>query len=103
MMVLKQLQKHSTKMSVKARLNIISIIARVHYDQGNYEAAGKIYNELLPKQKAVLGDDHPHTLTTMSNLALNHNGQGNYETAMEIYNEVLQKKKAALGDNDLET
>jgi hypothetical protein len=43
-------------------------LAGLYNSQGKYEKAESMYVDCLEKSKAVLGDMHPDTLTSMSNL-----------------------------------
>ena len=50
-----------------------------------------------------LGDNHPDTLGTMSNLASAYDNQGKYRDAMVLYKQCLDKQKAVLGENHPDT
>jgi tetratricopeptide (TPR) repeat protein len=49
--------------------------------------------------KVKLGDDHPHTISTMNNLANLYSDQGKYEAAEPLYVKCLEKMKVKLGDD----
>ncbi|KAH7343787.1 Tetratricopeptide repeat-domain-containing protein [Rhizoctonia solani] len=44
-------------------------LASTYQDLDRYEDASALHSEALDVRKRVLGKDHPHTLTSMSNLA----------------------------------
>ena len=44
-------------------------LANTYYNQGKYRDAEALYKQCLDKRKVVLGENHPHTLSTMNNLA----------------------------------
>jgi hypothetical protein len=47
----------------------MSNLADVLVGQGNYKAAGEIYQQTLELKEKVLGPEHPDTLMSMNNLA----------------------------------
>ena len=58
-----------------------------------------MHEEVLAKRRAILGDDHPSTLTSMHNLALTYGEQGKMTEAAKMNEEVLAKYRAILGDD----
>ena len=44
-------------------------LANIYDSQGKYRDAEVLFKQCLDKMKVVLGDSHPDTLGTMSNLA----------------------------------
>ncbi|KAJ7854469.1 hypothetical protein B0H13DRAFT_1642403 [Mycena leptocephala] len=53
--------------------------------------------------KQLLGDNHPDTLHTMSNLAKTYSDLGEHRKAEELHVIVLEKQKQLLGDNHPDT
>jgi len=49
-------------------LSILSRLARTYWEQGQWNNAEKLYVEVMEKNKRLLGDDHPDTLTSMANI-----------------------------------
>jgi len=47
----------------------LSNLAQTYGQQGKLTKAAKMYEEVLAKRKAILGDDHPDTRLRMDNLA----------------------------------
>ena len=52
--------------------------------QGKYQEAEEINRQTLASMQTVLGERHPDTLTSMSDLALVLGRQGKYQEAEEI-------------------
>src|SRR4051794_36818355 len=48
--------------------------------------------------RRVLGDDHPDTLTSASNLAANLRGLGEHQQARELNEDTLTRLRCVLGD-----
>uniref|UniRef100_A0A6V2J188 Kinesin light chain n=1 Tax=Ditylum brightwellii TaxID=49249 RepID=A0A6V2J188_9STRA len=53
-------------------------------NQGRYGEAEELFRPFLEVIKSALGEAHPHTLGTMSNLAAAVRGQGRYAEAEEL-------------------
>jgi hypothetical protein len=47
----------------------------------------------------VLGENHPHTLTSASNLALDLHALGQYEQARQLQQDTLTRRRRVLGDD----
>jgi hypothetical protein len=54
--------------------------------------------QVLARQRAVLGDDHPDTLTSIGNLALYHAHTGDRAGAVRLLSEALEARRRVLGD-----
>ncbi|GBG28969.1 Kinesin light chain [Hondaea fermentalgiana] len=59
-------------------------------DQGQYDVALKLHQEVLQIRKKTLGTIHPLTSTTMHNMASVLYSQGQYDVALKLYQEVLE-------------
>ena len=59
--------------------------------------------ELLGVQRRVLGPEHPHTLTTMSNLATSLHDQGKHAEAEQMQRELLDMQRRVLGPEHSDT
>jgi len=46
-----------------------------------------------PRRRRVLGEDHPHTLTTANNLALNLRALGDYQQAAEVEEWIKRQRR----------
>ena len=58
---------------------------------------------MLAGYRRQLGDDHPHTLTSMGNLGNLYKQQGKYTEAEELLTEALAGSRKQLGDDQPET
>jgi hypothetical protein len=52
---------------------------------------------VLEARKRVLGEEHPHTLTSMNNLAFTWRGQGHKEQAINLMSECVRLRTQVLG------
>ena len=57
----------------------------------------------MAKSRRVFGQDHPHTLTSLSNLADLYNSKGEYDRALQLFEECLAKRKRILGEDHPDT
>ncbi|KAJ7289900.1 P-loop containing nucleoside triphosphate hydrolase protein [Mycena rebaudengoi] len=86
----------------------IALVFRVKYglifwEAGKYKQFEKLLDKVLEEQRQLLGDNHPDTLRTMTNLATAYLDLGEHQKAKELQVTVLQKRKQVLGDNHLDT
>jgi hypothetical protein len=51
----------------------------------------------METKKRVLGQEHPHTLTSMGNLALTYSDHGRRKEAEELEVQVMETRKRVLG------
>ena len=79
------------------RADLLENLARYDENQGRYGLASLRYQEVFRVRGAVLGKDHPDTLTSMNNLALVLQSQGKYEAAEEMHRQTLQLCETVLG------
>jgi len=59
--------------------------------------------EVLEKRQRILGDEHPDTISAISNLAITLGDQGKLEEAAAMRREVLEKRQRILGDEHPDT
>ncbi len=57
----------------------------------------------LEANRRVLGDEHPHTIGSISNMGRLLSSQGKYEEAMPYYVEVLKTCRRVLGNEHPDT
>jgi tetratricopeptide (TPR) repeat protein len=65
-------------------------------DQGKYEKAEEMCQQILRLSETVLGKEHPSTLTNMDNLACVLRDQSKYKEAEEIHREILELRETVL-------
>ena len=65
---------------------------------GDPEGAAALISEVLDVRRRTLGDDHPDTLDSITNLALHYSETGNYAKALGLSREVVAAHKRTAGD-----
>ena len=70
---------------------------------GEYELAGNINRNALKARETVLGPEHPHTLTSFSNLGSVLKRQGKYDEAEAMHRRALAGREAVLGPEHPDT
>ncbi|KAJ7810086.1 hypothetical protein B0H14DRAFT_2379321 [Mycena olivaceomarginata] len=75
----------------------------IFWEGGKYKQTEKLLEEVLKKEKQLLGDNHPDTLGTMGNLANIYSDLGELRKAEELSVIVLEKQKQLLGDDHSDT
>jgi CHAT domain-containing protein/Tfp pilus assembly protein PilF len=78
-------------------------LATSYSNQGRLIEAEALYKQCLAKRKIVLGESHPHTLSTMNNLASTYKDQGRHSEAEVLYKQCLDKQKEVLGESNPDT
>ncbi|KAF8195140.1 hypothetical protein K438DRAFT_1826906 [Mycena galopus ATCC 62051] len=86
----------------------VALVFREQYrfifgEAGKYQQSEKLLEEVLEKQKQLLGNNHQDTLCTMSNLAITYIELGEHQKAKELNFTVLEKQKQLLGDKHPDT
>ncbi|OCL06050.1 hypothetical protein AOQ84DRAFT_86231, partial [Glonium stellatum] len=72
-------------------------------DVGRYSEGRLIKEFVLEKRRRILGDEHPGTITAMSNLAVTLGDLGQHQDAATMKREVLEKRRRILGDEHPDT
>jgi tetratricopeptide (TPR) repeat protein len=62
------------------------------------EGAFKLLEEVLEVRRRKLGDEHPDTLDSITNLALHHSEMGNYEAALPLSEEAVAATRRTVGN-----
>jgi cellulose biosynthesis protein BcsQ/tetratricopeptide (TPR) repeat protein len=75
------------------RLYLESQLANVYRSQGLHEKARAIDEEILRRQRATIGDDHPHTLITAGGLAADLRALGEFGEALAISEDTYSRTK----------
>jgi tetratricopeptide (TPR) repeat protein len=78
-------------------------LSDIYRQQGLSDKAIPLTEEYLEKSRKILGQDHPQTLESASNLALLYASIEQYHSAESLYEECLQTKKRILGQDHPET
>jgi tetratricopeptide (TPR) repeat protein len=73
-------------------------LARALQDAGEFDGALPLYEEVLAVERRINGDDHPNTLTSISNLANLHSGMGTHDLALLLHTVALATRRRLLGD-----
>ena len=64
---------------------------------GDYTGALALFEEVLAVRRRTLGDAHPDTLDSITNLALHHTETGNFEAALTLSEEVVASHRKLVG------
>jgi thioredoxin-like negative regulator of GroEL len=66
-----------------------------------FDEAEELGKRVLDARVEALGDNHPETLVSMSNLAMVYNSQGRREEAGDLMAEVIRRQSSSrqLGEN----
>ena len=72
-------------------------LARLLHGRGEPREAEKLYRETLARQRRVLSDKHPHTLTTMQSLGSLLKREGRFTDAEPALREALDGQRRLLG------
>ena len=73
------------------------------YQQGKYDEAVPLAEQVLAIRQKILGDNHPATSTSLNNLAGLYESQGRYSAAEPLYQQALAIRKKQLGNNHPDT
>ncbi len=87
--------------AVQARL--MGTMGDVYLSLGLYGQAGPLLENALSSRRALLGDDHPDTLSSMMSLANLHLKQGRYDEAEPLFLKTLEERRSVLGENHEDT
>ncbi|KAJ7754762.1 hypothetical protein B0H16DRAFT_737019 [Mycena metata] len=91
------------QMDAEVALTFRHQYALIFREEGKYKHAEELLEEVLQKQKHVLGKDHPDTLFTMGNLAISYSDRGEHQRAKDLQSVVLQKETQVLGEDHPDT
>jgi tetratricopeptide (TPR) repeat protein len=85
------------------RAELIWRVAGCLHDDGRYKEAEPWYLYLAETAKTLLGEEHPSTLRSISNLALAYMDQGRWKEAEELGVQVIEISKRMLGKEHPDT
>ena len=66
----------------------------LYYDQGRYDEAEPLCVKVLNLRRQLLGDEHPLTLRSVSNLAVLHTAQGRHGEAESLLIQATEAEEA---------
>ncbi|RFU78863.1 hypothetical protein TARUN_3344 [Trichoderma arundinaceum] len=78
--------------------SFLSRVSKYLYDQGRWTEKEAVDDRALRLMQTKLGQNHPLTTRTMSNLAITYCGQGWYEKAETLSKEVLRLERGMFHD-----
>ena len=81
----------------------LELEAKVLQDQGQYARAEELYREALATRQRTLGDDHPDTLRSMSNIAVVLQQQHKHAEAEKLHRQTLAARRRTLGRTHADT
>ena len=67
-------------------------------EQADYASARKLQEETLESHRHLLGEEHPDTLSAMTNLAGTLGKQGDLTGARELQEQVLETRRRLQGE-----
>ncbi|PVH90208.1 hypothetical protein DM02DRAFT_636994, partial [Periconia macrospinosa] len=70
---------------------------------GKWREGREIQEVVLDGRRRILGEEHPSTISAMSNLANTLGEQGQFDEAAKMKREVLEKRRRILGEEHLDT
>jgi tetratricopeptide (TPR) repeat protein len=94
---------HSQQDDDKERLELSRKCAMTLYSDGQYKGAEELFAQMTETRKRVLGDEHPHTLTSTANLASTYSAQGRWREAEKLEVQVMKMRKRLLGNEHPDT
>ncbi|KAI6777751.1 uncharacterized protein J7T54_003808 [Emericellopsis cladophorae] len=66
--------------------------------QGHWDIAEKYLDEAVDTRQLVLGEEHPDTLSSMTNLASTYSSQGRWTEAESLQVQVMETRQRVLGE-----
>jgi tetratricopeptide (TPR) repeat protein len=82
---------------------LLNVAALYLQTRGEPAASLPLFERALELRRRVLGEEHPDTLTSASNLALNLWGLGRYEAARRLNEDTLARSRRVLGEEHPDT
>ncbi|KAJ7077783.1 P-loop containing nucleoside triphosphate hydrolase protein, partial [Mycena epipterygia] len=76
---------------------------KIYHHSQKHRQAEKLRAIVLEKEKTILGEDHPDTLTAIYNLANTYQALGKLEEAEKLQVVVVDKRKTVLGEDHPDT
>ncbi|KAJ7291653.1 P-loop containing nucleoside triphosphate hydrolase protein [Mycena rebaudengoi] len=73
-------------------------IGLVYFEGGHWKDSEALNKVVMERNKRVLGEEHPSTLTSMANLASTYRNQGRWKDAEALFVVVMEMSKRVLGE-----
>ena len=67
------------------------------FDLRRFDEALPHFMDCLKQRRAVLGDDHPHTITSIGNLGALYNDMGRHDEGSALVREAAERSERVLG------
>ncbi|MER5387355.1 toll/interleukin-1 receptor domain-containing protein, partial [Streptomyces sp. NPDC002688] len=80
-------------------LDLLDSVARYDYESGQPANASHHYQRLTDANTIQLGEDHPHTLASRSNLANAYRSAGDLGRAIPLFEQTLTDSQRVLGED----
>ncbi len=78
--------------------DLLGWVARFDLERGAYASARSAFEQQVKARRSLLGQEHPDTLTSMSNLAATFLAQGELDGAGRLQEAALEASKRMLGE-----
>jgi tetratricopeptide (TPR) repeat protein len=88
---------HREKNDDERGTNLAENCARALQSDGQYKRAEELYMQVMESRRRVLGTEHPHTLTSVSQLGSVLLSQGKYEEAEAMHQRALEAREKVRG------
>ena len=88
---------HAGEEPAKAQIQALDQRAMQFYEQGNYQEATELLEQVVRLALKAFGPDHPDVATALHNLAGLCRSQGRYAEAELLYRRSLKIREAKLG------
>ncbi|KAH8813457.1 hypothetical protein DL96DRAFT_1821248 [Flagelloscypha sp. PMI_526] len=82
---------------------LLSEVGSAFRDAGLLRESCQVFRRELLEMQAAVGNEHPNTLTSMSNLALTYFDLGQHQDAQTLHEQVLKGRRRTLGNEHQST
>jgi serine/threonine protein kinase/tetratricopeptide (TPR) repeat protein len=86
-----------------AEASIRRVMGLTYWHAGEYEKAVRQHERALALRRSILGDDHPNTLQSLTNLGQAYQSAGRLKDALPLQEETLKRKQSVLGPSHSDT
>ena len=78
---------------------LLDTAATYLHTRGEPGAARPLFERALTDRRRMLGEDHPHTLTSANNFAIDLWALGEHERARQLHEDTLSRRRRVLGED----